>query len=196
MYRAYAIISEELKEAGISNDILLQMAVKAVNDTAGPDGIVPSLLVFDVYPRMSNLDLPSPSVSQWAAAIKSVMKEVRRLHALRDVKDALRTRNGPRTHNLLHLPLNSDVLVWRENQKAWTGPYKLISIDGESCTVDMSSGPVTFRTTVVKPYFSKLSPENMNNSLKNNLDNDDEFNDNINNNSDNDSNEKQNTENN
>ncbi|KAI2634264.1 hypothetical protein GGS26DRAFT_553076 [Hypomontagnella submonticulosa] len=28
------------------------MAVKAVNDTAGPDGLVPTLLVFGAYPRL------------------------------------------------------------------------------------------------------------------------------------------------
>ena len=32
---------------------VLQMAVKAVNDTAGPDGLVPALLVFGTYPRLS-----------------------------------------------------------------------------------------------------------------------------------------------
>ena len=40
---------------------ILQMAVKAVNDTAGLDGLVPTLLVYRAYLRMSNLDpLPRP----------------------------------------------------------------------------------------------------------------------------------------
>ena len=40
---------------------ILQMAVKAVNDTAGLDGLVPTLLVYGAYLRMSNLDpLPRP----------------------------------------------------------------------------------------------------------------------------------------
>lgn len=34
----------------ISPKAALQMAVKAVNDTAGPDGLVPTLLVFGAYP--------------------------------------------------------------------------------------------------------------------------------------------------
>ena len=38
------------------------MAVKAVNDTAGPDGLVPTLLVYGAYPRMSKLDPPAPSI--------------------------------------------------------------------------------------------------------------------------------------
>jgi len=45
------------------------MAVKAVNDTAGPNGLVPTLLVYGAYLRMSNLDPPTLSITEWAAAI-------------------------------------------------------------------------------------------------------------------------------
>ena len=50
--RAYNIITEELKGQGVTKHILLQIAVKAINDTAGSDGLVPILLVFGVYPLM------------------------------------------------------------------------------------------------------------------------------------------------
>jgi len=46
--RVYKIISLELKDA--SKELTLQMAVKAINDSAGPDGLVPILLVFSAYP--------------------------------------------------------------------------------------------------------------------------------------------------
>jgi hypothetical protein len=32
------------------------MAIKAVNDTTGPNGLVPTLLVYGAYPRVSNLN--------------------------------------------------------------------------------------------------------------------------------------------
>jgi hypothetical protein len=32
------------------------MAIKAINDTTGPNGLVPTLLVYGAYPRISNLD--------------------------------------------------------------------------------------------------------------------------------------------
>ena len=48
--RAFNIISAELG-SNVSKDVILQMAVKAINDTAGPDGIVPTVLVFGAYPR-------------------------------------------------------------------------------------------------------------------------------------------------
>ena len=44
----YEIISSELED--ISKELILQMAVKAVNNSAGPDGLIPILLVFGAYP--------------------------------------------------------------------------------------------------------------------------------------------------
>jgi hypothetical protein len=38
------------------------MAVKAVNNTAGPNGLVPTLLVYKAYLRISKLDPPAPSI--------------------------------------------------------------------------------------------------------------------------------------
>ena len=44
----YKIIS--LKPKDTSKELTLQIAVKAVNDFTGPDGLVPILLVFGAYP--------------------------------------------------------------------------------------------------------------------------------------------------
>jgi hypothetical protein len=41
----YKIITDELQGSGVTKEMALQMAVKAINDTAGPDGLVPTLLV-------------------------------------------------------------------------------------------------------------------------------------------------------
>ena len=48
LHHIYKIISLELK--GASEELTLQMAVKAVNDSAGPDRLIPILLVFGAYP--------------------------------------------------------------------------------------------------------------------------------------------------
>jgi hypothetical protein len=50
------------------------MAVKAVNNTAGPNGLVPTLLVYRAYPRMGKLDPPAPSVMDRAAAIRKAVR--------------------------------------------------------------------------------------------------------------------------
>jgi hypothetical protein len=46
--RIYYIITSKILE--INKDIVLQMAFKAINDSAGLDGLIPTLLVFRAYP--------------------------------------------------------------------------------------------------------------------------------------------------
>ncbi|KAF1938762.1 hypothetical protein EJ02DRAFT_299507, partial [Clathrospora elynae] len=113
--RAFEVISADMG-SDTSPDHLLQMAVKAVNDTAGPDGLVPTLLVFGTYPRLSKTSPPSPSITARAKAIKNAMAEVRKIKAKRQMNDALATRNGPNVIETLQLPIQSSVKVWRENR--------------------------------------------------------------------------------
>ena len=99
----------------MSDEAVLQMAVKAVNDTAGPDGLVPTLLVFGAYPRMTTESPPSLLMVKRSEAIQKAMKALRKVAAERQVADALNTRNGPATEDVIALPLQSEVLVWRES---------------------------------------------------------------------------------
>jgi len=46
--RVYKIISLELKDA--SKELTLQIAIKAINNSAGLDRLIPTLLVFSAYP--------------------------------------------------------------------------------------------------------------------------------------------------
>ena len=87
------------------------MAVKAVNDTAGPDRLVPILLVYGAYLRMSNLDPSAPSVIDRAVIIRKAIAEIVKLRAKQTVNSALHYRNGPDTTPIHDLPLNSKVLV-------------------------------------------------------------------------------------
>jgi hypothetical protein len=55
------------------------MAVKAINDSAGPNGIVLILLVFGAYLRLTKIDPSSSLVTKRAEAICVATKEVCRL---------------------------------------------------------------------------------------------------------------------
>ena len=55
------------------------MAVKAVNDTASLNGLVPTLLIYRAYLRMGKLDPPTPSIMDQAAAIWKAMAEIVKL---------------------------------------------------------------------------------------------------------------------
>jgi len=128
------------------------MAVKAVNNTAGPNGLVPTLLVYGTYLRISNLDPPAPSITEQAAAIRKVMAKIVKLWAKQAVNSALYYRNGLDITLVYNLPLNSKVLIWRESSN-WTGPYYLLAVENKIYCVQLPNGPTRFRSTSVKPYF-------------------------------------------
>ena len=48
LYYIYKIISLELK--GVSKELTLQIAVKAINNSISLNGLIPILLVFSTYP--------------------------------------------------------------------------------------------------------------------------------------------------
>lgn len=147
--RAYEIIREELPS--LHKAFALQMAIKAVNDTAGPDGLTPTLLLFGTFPRMVDTDPTHPSIAERSKVIKKAMKEVSEIIANRAVNEALRQRNGPQIDAILDTPVGRKMLVWREN-KGWKGPYQLLAIQGHTCMLKLESGPTPFRVTSVKPY--------------------------------------------
>jgi hypothetical protein len=72
--RAYDIIITEI--SGISKEIGLQIAFKAINDSVGPNGIVPTLLVYGALPRITKYNPLSPSVVQCSAALKKAIMEI------------------------------------------------------------------------------------------------------------------------
>jgi len=76
LQRLYEILQDELKKENLDKNIILQMAVKAINNTAGPERLISILLVFGVYPRINALGVLSPFIVVWANTIYITIKEV------------------------------------------------------------------------------------------------------------------------
>jgi hypothetical protein len=112
--RAFEVITADLGTS-LAPEYVLQMAVKAVNDTAGHDGLVPTLLMFGTYSRFSPSSPPLPSLIVRANAVRKAMAKVRKLKARRQMTDALSQRNGPSVAEVKQLPLQNEVRVWRES---------------------------------------------------------------------------------
>jgi hypothetical protein len=55
------------------------MAVKAVNNTTSPNRLVPTLLVYRAYLRISNLDPPTLSIIERVAIIWKVIAKIVKL---------------------------------------------------------------------------------------------------------------------
>lgn len=60
----------EIKGTNINKIISLQIAVKSVNDIAGLNGLIPILIVFGAYPRMTDNDPPSDSIAERARILR------------------------------------------------------------------------------------------------------------------------------
>ena len=60
LYRIYHIITKKL--LNISKDIALQMAFKAINNSTGPNGLIPTLLVFRAYLYIVEFNIFNPIV--------------------------------------------------------------------------------------------------------------------------------------
>ena len=57
------------------------MAFKAINNFIGPNGFIPTLLVFGAYPRIVKSDVPNFTVVKRAVTLKKAMEEVKKLKA-------------------------------------------------------------------------------------------------------------------
>jgi hypothetical protein len=87
------MIFENLNETSISKEIILQIIVKAINNTVDSDELVLTLLIFDAYSRMHVMNSSILSINQRAIAIEKAMTEMRKFKAERQVADALNIRN-------------------------------------------------------------------------------------------------------
>ncbi|KAI1002508.1 hypothetical protein K3495_g5693 [Podosphaera aphanis] len=131
------------------------MTFKGLIDTAEPDGLVPTWLVFGTYPRMTDSSVPSPIVSHLSNAIRVAMKKLTYRNSSRKITHARRTRNGPSTTTLHDLPRNAPVMMWRARNmgqpKHWHRPFALLSLpDHETGTRNLRRGPTPFRRARVK----------------------------------------------
>jgi hypothetical protein len=55
------------------------MAFKAINDSVGPNSLIPTLLVFGAYLYIVKSNTPNPIVIKRAAALKKAIEEVKKL---------------------------------------------------------------------------------------------------------------------
>jgi hypothetical protein len=76
LHYVYKIITVELKDEYINKNVILQIAVKAINNIVRLDRLVLTLLVFRAYLQMTNINPLSLSITKRAEAIHVAIKEV------------------------------------------------------------------------------------------------------------------------
>ena len=135
----------------IEAEYALQIAVKVVNDTAGPKGLVPTLLVFGIVPRtlVSPLDLPHQKKRMQASV--TATNEMARTIAQRRINTALRS-NVPAAA-ASDMKIGTCVLVHRGSPVSkWIGPYRVCEAFGKHVFLDVKGRFVKFSGGKVKPY--------------------------------------------
>lgn len=155
--REFKIIKSEAPD--LSDEEILQLAIKSINDSVGPGGIIPTLQVYGALPRLGfNTDKSTPTMQQRAISVRKATQEMTKHFARTQISGATRTRNGPDTSDIRNAPVNTPVLVYRPGIDTWDGVFRLQWFDGEDCYVLLPppSGLIKFRSTVVKRY---LEPE-------------------------------------
>ncbi len=153
--RMYAIIIAEI--SNIDSNSTLQMTFKALNDFAELNELIFTLLVFETYFRMIEMNALSSTIIQRFVAMRKIMNEVRKSIAARQMNDALNTRNDSFSILIHALSLNSDVLVYRESNsnqsESWRDSFKLLNTNDESVIIEFSSDSTKFRSTTIKSYY-------------------------------------------
>ena len=103
------------------------MATKTINNIISLNRLVPTLLVYGVYLRISKLDPFAPSVIKQAAVIRKAMAEIVKLWTKQAVNSALYYYNGLNIILVYNLLLNFKVLVWCKSGN-WTRLYHLLAV--------------------------------------------------------------------
>ena len=150
----------------MQRQLLLALSVKAMNDTLGPEGTVPSALVFGEFPSLRSVSepiIPRPTLAERAEAALRARRYMSQHLARAKVKRALHHKPPPATDHTYEP--GDEVLVWREKQVEhrigeWLGPYTVVTFDAASKVVviqkDSESAHQRFSVTQVKPF---LRPE-------------------------------------
>jgi hypothetical protein len=100
----------------VLKQFVLQIVIKAVNDTVEPDDLVLTLLVFSTYSQITTTNTLSLMVTERSKAIIKAIKQIAELHAKKQVTNVLRQQNGPNISNTLDVLIDKDVLVYKKDK--------------------------------------------------------------------------------
>lgn len=140
----------------LSKHALLKLAVKAMNDTSGENGLVPLFLVFEIFPRLPIISHDLPNQEKRVKIMVEAQMEMNAIVAEKRISTAL-SKNVPAAADRNYHP-GEEVLVYRKKEKEWVGPFTVISFDEKLGTMENpeKSYRGTFNVQEVEKYFRDL----------------------------------------
>lgn len=142
----------------------LSIAVKACDDSAGPDGNVPTLLLFGVISRRPICPTPLPDNTARMRALQAARTGMTMSTVQARVCAALR-HNDPACSNSL-LYVGDKVLWYRDKPVAkWTGPFIVTSMGGALARINNGDCQITTSIDRLKRYHARETAPPSNNPV-------------------------------
>lgn len=155
--KVYTKIRDEVPN--LKKEDALRLAIKAFNDTAGPHGLVPTLPVFGVLPRLPIHPRDLPDQRDRMRAMQLARSEMAREIAKARVHVALR-RNFPAAADA-DVKILDQVLVYLEKPvNKWLGPFTVIDFNDKSVYVNINGKTSRYSVDKVKVYQSDNDADN------------------------------------
>lgn len=112
----------------LNEEIILQLATKAGNGTTEPSGLVPTMLVFGVMPRLPVHLRDLPIQKERIDVLHSARLEMTNLIARKLLRTAAKSNAPAAADSTLHT--GDEVLVYRDFLSSKrVGPFRVIDID-------------------------------------------------------------------
>jgi hypothetical protein len=146
----------KLDMPALDRDSLLSMSIRAVNDSTGPDGLIPTARVFGILPRLGIPgEKPTPTMAERVKAIPEATELASREYARRTLTSASRSEPSPNADTVRavrEIIAGSNILVHRENS-GWTGPHSVVRMDEDKVAFASKKGVTTVPISVCKPFY-------------------------------------------
>ena len=107
-------------------NIVLKLSMKAMKDTNGDNGLVPSLVVLGIIPRFQIISSDIPAQKERMLALSKAQMEMNAVVTERRILAAL-PRSIPTATNVV-FEIGQEVLVYQERSKEWIGPATITGI--------------------------------------------------------------------
>ena len=127
--------------------LTLRIALKAMTDTMGTNGLVPSYFVFGILPRFPSSNAILPNHEDRMTALKLAKYEMATIFAEQRIRQALNNRT-PAATSIVIAPCYR-VRVIRESDKRLHGPYNVIRVDGKEVYVEIDNHLRNFNVSQV-----------------------------------------------
>ena len=147
--KVYTKVRDEFPN--IDLEYSLKLAVKAMKDTAGQNGLVPTLLVFGVMPRIPVARKDLPGMMERMQAMEAGRKDMADILARNRISKAVQS-NVPAAADK-EIAIGSKVLVFKEKPiNKWIGPFEVRDVKKKVVFVDMDGRLSQLSIDKVKTY--------------------------------------------